>query len=86
MAGFRQSKAFADWRSLVGPHFANPPRVERGETEKRGSSQPRIPLRGSFHAHDPQIGGPVMSFETDSQARNGFSCVNRRPNGALTQF
>lgn len=32
MVGFRQSKAFAECRSLVGPHFANPPRVEHGET------------------------------------------------------
>ncbi len=26
--GFRASPAFAQWRALVGPHFAAPPRVE----------------------------------------------------------
>jgi quinol monooxygenase YgiN len=25
---FRQSQAFQQWRALVGPHFASPPRVE----------------------------------------------------------
>ena len=25
---FRQSTAFADWRAIVGPFFANPPTVE----------------------------------------------------------
>ena len=26
--GFRQSSAFARWREIVGPHFAEPPTVE----------------------------------------------------------
>jgi len=26
--GFRQSEAFAQWRAIVGPYFAEPPRVE----------------------------------------------------------
>lgn len=26
--GFRQSEAFAQWRAIVGPFFAEPPRVE----------------------------------------------------------
>ena len=26
--GFRQSPAFADWRALIGPYFAQPPHVE----------------------------------------------------------
>lgn len=26
--GFRQSAAFADWRSIIGPFFAQPPHVE----------------------------------------------------------
>ncbi|MFU8853485.1 antibiotic biosynthesis monooxygenase family protein [Micromonospora sp. SL1-18] len=25
---FRQSERFQQWRALIGPHFANPPRVE----------------------------------------------------------
>ncbi|MDR7149611.1 heme-degrading monooxygenase HmoA [Hydrogenophaga palleronii] len=29
--GFRQSAAFADWRALVGPFFAQPPVVEHLE-------------------------------------------------------
>jgi heme-degrading monooxygenase HmoA len=29
--GFRQSPAFADWRALVGPFFAQPPVVEHME-------------------------------------------------------
>lgn len=28
MVHFRESEAFLGWRALVGPHFANPPRVE----------------------------------------------------------
>ena len=28
---FRQSPAFADWRAIVGPFFASPPRVEHFE-------------------------------------------------------
>lgn len=27
---FRASPAFAEWRALVGPHFAHPPEVEHG--------------------------------------------------------
>lgn len=26
--GFRQSEAFSQWRSIVGPYFAEPPKVE----------------------------------------------------------
>ena len=26
--GFRQSEAFGQWRAIVGPYFAEPPRVE----------------------------------------------------------
>lgn len=26
--GFRQSPAFADWRAIIGPYFAQPPHVE----------------------------------------------------------
>lgn len=26
--GFRQSPAFAEWRALIGPYFAEPPQVE----------------------------------------------------------
>lgn len=26
--GFRQSEAFSQWRSIVGPYFAEPPQVE----------------------------------------------------------
>lgn len=26
--GFRQSEAFAQWRAIVGPYFAQPPKVE----------------------------------------------------------
>ena len=26
--GFRQSEAFGQWRSIVGPYFAEPPKVE----------------------------------------------------------
>lgn len=29
--GFRQSAAFADWRALIGPYFAQPPHVEHFE-------------------------------------------------------
>ena len=25
---FRESPAFGEWRALIGPHFAGPPRVE----------------------------------------------------------
>ena len=28
MVGFRESAAFAEWRALLGPHFAGPPAVE----------------------------------------------------------
>lgn len=28
MVGFRESKAFTEWRALLGPHFAAPPAVE----------------------------------------------------------
>lgn len=28
MVDFRESPAFQEWRALVGPHFAAPPRVE----------------------------------------------------------
>ena len=28
---FRASTRFADWRGLIGPHFANPPHVEHFE-------------------------------------------------------
>ena len=28
MVGFRQGPLFAQWRALVGPHFAQPPAVE----------------------------------------------------------
>jgi heme-degrading monooxygenase HmoA len=31
MIGFRNSDAFTEWRRLVGPHFASPPRVEHVE-------------------------------------------------------
>lgn len=29
--GFRESPAFAEWRAIVGPFFANPPQVEHYE-------------------------------------------------------
>jgi heme-degrading monooxygenase HmoA len=28
LVGFRQSAAFADWRAIVGPYFAQPPLME----------------------------------------------------------
>jgi quinol monooxygenase YgiN len=28
MKGFRESPAFAEWRALLGPHFASPPAME----------------------------------------------------------
>jgi heme-degrading monooxygenase HmoA len=28
MVGFRESKDFTEWRTLLGPHFASPPAVE----------------------------------------------------------
>ncbi len=28
MIGFRESPAFAEWRALLGPHFASPPAME----------------------------------------------------------
>lgn len=28
MVGFRESAAFAEWRAVLGPHFAAPPAVE----------------------------------------------------------
>lgn len=28
MVGFRESKAFEEWRAILGPHFASPPVVE----------------------------------------------------------
>lgn len=28
MVGFRQSPAFAEWRAIVGPFFAQPPQME----------------------------------------------------------
>ena len=28
MVGFRESKAFTEWRAILGPHFASPPAVE----------------------------------------------------------
>ncbi len=28
MIGFRESAAFAEWRALLGPHFASPPAME----------------------------------------------------------
>ncbi len=31
MVGFRNSPAFAEWRRLAGPHFAQPPHVEHLE-------------------------------------------------------
>lgn len=31
MVDFRGSPAFAEWRALVGPHFASPPEVEHTE-------------------------------------------------------
>jgi heme-degrading monooxygenase HmoA len=30
-AGFRQSPAFAEWRQIIGPYFAEPPVVEHYE-------------------------------------------------------
>jgi heme-degrading monooxygenase HmoA len=30
--GFRQSEAYAKWRAIVGPFFAQPPHVEHFET------------------------------------------------------
>ncbi len=32
---FRQSAAFAEWRALVGPHFAAPPAVEHFELRSK---------------------------------------------------
>ena len=32
---FRESENFAQWRALVGPHFAAPPEVEHTETVAR---------------------------------------------------
>jgi heme-degrading monooxygenase HmoA len=31
--GFRQSERFAQWRAIVGPHVAQPPRVEHFEAD-----------------------------------------------------
>jgi hypothetical protein len=28
MIGFRESKAFEEWRAILSPHFASPPAVE----------------------------------------------------------
>jgi len=28
MVGFRESRAFEEWRAILGPHFASPPAVE----------------------------------------------------------
>ena len=30
--GFRESAAFADWRAIIGPYFAQPPHVEHFQT------------------------------------------------------
>jgi heme-degrading monooxygenase HmoA len=30
--GFRESELFTEWRSLIGKHFASPPRVEHWES------------------------------------------------------
>ena len=35
--GFRQSEAFAQWRTIVGPFFASPPVVEHFELVTRSS-------------------------------------------------
>lgn len=32
MVGFRQSPAFAEWRAIVGPYFAQPPLMEHFNT------------------------------------------------------
>lgn len=37
---FRQSPAFAEWRAIVGPFFAQPPQVEHFELLAR-SAEPR---------------------------------------------
>lgn len=39
MIGFRESAAFAEWRALVGPYFATPPRVEHLDIVVKGRRQ-----------------------------------------------
>lgn len=34
--GFRESPAFAQWRSIIGPYFAQPPHVEHFDVVARG--------------------------------------------------
>jgi quinol monooxygenase YgiN len=38
MVGFRQSPAFADWRAIVGPFFAQPPHMEHFELVAKSAS------------------------------------------------
>lgn len=37
--GFRQSPAFAAWRAIVGPFFAQPPQVEHFELVAKSGSE-----------------------------------------------
>ncbi len=37
--GFRESPAFAQWRAIVGPFFAQPPRVEHFELAVTGPAR-----------------------------------------------
>jgi heme-degrading monooxygenase HmoA len=34
--GFRQSPAFAEWRAIIGPYFAQPPHVEHFDVVASG--------------------------------------------------
>ena len=49
--GFRQSEAFAQWRTIVGPFFAQPPQVEHfdllGESAGSGSAVRQRRRRGA---------------------------------------
>jgi heme-degrading monooxygenase HmoA len=38
--GFRQSPAFAQWRAIVGPFFAQPPQVEHFELVAKSAGEP----------------------------------------------
>jgi heme-degrading monooxygenase HmoA len=38
--GFRQSPAFAAWRAIVGPFFAQPPQVEHFELVAKSAGEP----------------------------------------------
>ncbi|MEO8299829.1 MAG: antibiotic biosynthesis monooxygenase, partial [Burkholderiales bacterium] len=37
LVGFRQSPAFAEWRAIVGPYFAQPPLMEHFDLVARSA-------------------------------------------------